>query len=183
MKQGHPRSVWKTDLDTLATALYVKTDDLLKESPQLAPWRPAGGICPKLTDAELVTLAVMQALRGFTSEARWLGLCPRSSAAPVPVPAQQPGYDEWVRDGDTDPALIGDVYHQHQRLDRRCLVVGSTRWNAAGPARQPNTTTWPDRARCGAAPRTPAGSGACSCTLIATLGGLPVAFALTGPSR
>ena len=29
-----------TDLDTLATALYVKTDDLLKESPHLAPWRP-----------------------------------------------------------------------------------------------------------------------------------------------
>ena len=28
------------DLDTLATALYVTTDDLLKESPQLAPYRP-----------------------------------------------------------------------------------------------------------------------------------------------
>jgi hypothetical protein len=30
------------------------------------------GIPPKLSDAELVTLAVMQALLGFTSEARWL---------------------------------------------------------------------------------------------------------------
>ena len=30
----------KTDLDTLATALYVRTDDLLKESPQLAPYAP-----------------------------------------------------------------------------------------------------------------------------------------------
>jgi len=54
------------DLDTLATALYVKTDDLLKESPQLAPWRPEVGIGPSLSDAELVTLAVMQALPGFT---------------------------------------------------------------------------------------------------------------------
>jgi hypothetical protein len=62
----------KTDLDTLATALYVRTDDLLKESPQLAPWRPGTGITPRLSDAELVTLAVMQALLGFTSEARWL---------------------------------------------------------------------------------------------------------------
>jgi hypothetical protein len=60
------------DLDTLATALYVRTDDLLKESPQLAPYRPEIGIGPKLSDAELVTLAVMQALLGFTSEARWL---------------------------------------------------------------------------------------------------------------
>ncbi|MFI2370124.1 IS982 family transposase, partial [Streptomyces sp. NPDC018833] len=34
----------KTELDSLATALYVKTDDLLKDSPHLAPWRPAVGI-------------------------------------------------------------------------------------------------------------------------------------------
>jgi hypothetical protein len=61
-----------TNLDTLATALYVRTDDLLKESPQLAPWRPAIGITPRLSDAELVTLSVMQALPGFTSETRWL---------------------------------------------------------------------------------------------------------------
>ena len=60
------------DLDTLATALYVKTDDLLKAAPDLAPWRPEVGIAPKLTDAELVTLAVMQALLGFTFESRWL---------------------------------------------------------------------------------------------------------------
>ncbi len=32
------------DLDTPATALYVRTDDLLKESPQLAPYRPKVGI-------------------------------------------------------------------------------------------------------------------------------------------
>jgi len=37
------------DLDTLATALYVKTDDLLKESRQLAPWRPEVGIGPSLS--------------------------------------------------------------------------------------------------------------------------------------
>jgi hypothetical protein len=41
-------------------------------STHLAPWRPRVGIAPRLSDAELVTLAVMQALLGFTSEARWL---------------------------------------------------------------------------------------------------------------
>jgi hypothetical protein len=46
--------------------------DLLKEAPDLAPWRPRVGIAPKLSDAELVTLAVIQALLGFTSEARWM---------------------------------------------------------------------------------------------------------------
>ena len=74
------------DLDTLATALYVRTDDLLKESPQLAPHRPEVGIGVQLSDAELVTLAVMQALLGFTSEARCRGT-PGSPAAPVPLPA------------------------------------------------------------------------------------------------
>ncbi|WP_411978192.1 hypothetical protein [Streptomyces scopuliridis] len=59
-------------LDTVATALYATTDDLLRERPDLAPWRPAVGIAPQLTDAELVTLAMMQATLGFTSEARWL---------------------------------------------------------------------------------------------------------------
>jgi hypothetical protein len=59
-------------MDSLATALYVTTDDLLQERPQLAPWRPRVGITPKLADAELVMLAVLQALLGYTSESRWL---------------------------------------------------------------------------------------------------------------
>lgn len=53
-------------------ALYVKIDDTLKGRPQLAPVRPATGIAPTLSDAELVTLAMMSALPGYTSERRWL---------------------------------------------------------------------------------------------------------------
>ena len=66
---SQPRSTPST---TGRPALYVTTDDLLKRAPHLAPWRPAVGIATKLSDAELVTLAVMQALLGFTSQARWL---------------------------------------------------------------------------------------------------------------
>ena len=58
------------DLDTLATALYVTTDDFLISNPRYRPWRPRVGIAPRLDDAELVTLVVLQALLGFTSEAR-----------------------------------------------------------------------------------------------------------------
>src|SRR4051812_5310407 len=64
--------VMDADLDTLALALYVKIDELLIGSPERTPWRPAVGIPPRISDAELVTLAVMQALLSFTSEARWL---------------------------------------------------------------------------------------------------------------
>lgn len=41
---------------------------LLKDSPHLAPWWPAVGIAPQLTDTEPVALATMQAMLGFTSE-------------------------------------------------------------------------------------------------------------------
>src|ERR1017187_304196 len=64
----NPEARVDADMDTLATALYVRTDDLLKDSPQLARWRPAAGIDPALSDAELGTLAVMQALLGYNSD-------------------------------------------------------------------------------------------------------------------
>ena len=60
------------DLDTLATGRYVTSDDFLADNPQYRPWRPRVGLAPRLTDAELVTLVVLQALLGFTSEARFL---------------------------------------------------------------------------------------------------------------
>jgi len=54
------------DLDTLATALYVRTDDLLKLYPEQVPYRPQVGIAPQISDAEVITLSVMQALLAFT---------------------------------------------------------------------------------------------------------------------
>ena len=50
--------------DTLATALHVRTDDLLKDHPHRIPWRPKVGIASVISDAEMVTLSVMQALLG-----------------------------------------------------------------------------------------------------------------------
>jgi hypothetical protein len=85
------------DLDSLATALYVKTDDLLKDSPHLAPWRPPVGIAPRLTDAELVTLAMMQAMLGFTSEAKWLRHSRAHLQRLFPYLPKQPGYNKLLR--------------------------------------------------------------------------------------
>jgi hypothetical protein len=84
-------------LDSLATALYVKTDDLLKDSPHLAPWRPAVGIVPRLTDAELVTLAMMQVMLGFTSEAKWLRHARAHLRHLFPYLPKQPGYNKRLR--------------------------------------------------------------------------------------
>jgi len=61
------------DLDTLATRLYVTIDDLLIDNPRWAPERPAVGIAPQLSDAELITLAVIQALLGYNKRLRRCG--------------------------------------------------------------------------------------------------------------
>ena len=79
------------DLDTLATALYVKTDDLLKAFPDQGPYRPQVGIAPKISDAEMLTLAVMQALLSHTSEARWLRHARKHLRHLFPYLPQQPG--------------------------------------------------------------------------------------------
>src|SRR5256886_1860192 len=85
------------ELDTLATALYVKIDDALKDNPGLAPRRPVVGICPKLSDAELLTLCVLQALGGFVSDARFLRHARAHLLGAFPYLPNQPGYNKRVR--------------------------------------------------------------------------------------
>ena len=85
------------DLDTLATALYVAADDLLIEHPEHLPDRPAGGFQPLISDAEIVTLAVMQALLGYTSERRWLRFAHQNLVVMFPHLPQQPGYNKRLR--------------------------------------------------------------------------------------
>jgi len=57
----------ENNIDTLATALYATCDDYLNAHPQLLPPRPKIGIQPRITDAEIITLAVMESLQGYTS--------------------------------------------------------------------------------------------------------------------
>ena len=78
------------DLDTLVTALYVKIDDMLVKDRR--PGHPA-----RLSQPELVCLAVAQALLGFHSEHRWIrfALCHLRGAFPY-LP-HQPGYNKRLR--------------------------------------------------------------------------------------
>src|SRR5674476_1693347 len=92
-----PEVLVDADLDTLATALYVRTDDLLKDNPHRIPWRPKVGITPLISDAEMVTRSVMQALLGYTSEARWLRLAGAHLRHLFPYLPQQPGYNKRLR--------------------------------------------------------------------------------------
>jgi hypothetical protein len=85
------------DLDTLATALYVFADDLLKDNPERVPPRPRVGIVPKISDAELLTLAVLQSLLGYPSERRWLRYAQAHLLSMFPDLPGQSGYTKRLR--------------------------------------------------------------------------------------
>lgn len=85
------------DLDTLCTALYARVDDELQMRPDLARERPAVGITPKLSDAELITLAVIQALLGFGSETRFLRYAQAHLRHLFPYLPNQSGYNKRLR--------------------------------------------------------------------------------------
>ncbi|MCW2940833.1 MAG: transposase family protein [Actinomycetia bacterium] len=80
-----------TDLDTLVTALYVKIDDDVAGIARL-PGRP-----PKLSHSELLCLAVMQAMLGYTSEARWLRYAREHLGGLFPFLPLQSGYNKRLR--------------------------------------------------------------------------------------
>ena len=61
-----------TDLGTLATALYVVVDGLLIAHPGWLPERQRVGIALKLSDAELIMLAVLYVLLGYNSERHFI---------------------------------------------------------------------------------------------------------------
>ena len=87
----------ENDIETLATALYVKIDDMLRDWPDLAPVRPAAGTPLTLSDAELLTMAVMSALLGFTSERRWLRYADKELTGMFPRTIGQSGWNKRVR--------------------------------------------------------------------------------------
>ncbi|GAC58120.1 putative transposase [Gordonia hirsuta DSM 44140 = NBRC 16056] len=86
-----------TDLDDLATALYVTCDDLLNAHPERRSPPPPGGFTARISDAELLTVATMQALLGYTSERRWLRFAHRNLRPLFPALPQQPGYNKRLR--------------------------------------------------------------------------------------
>ncbi|MET9183619.1 IS982 family transposase [Kitasatospora aureofaciens] len=169
------------DLDTLATALYVKTDDLLKDSPQFAPQRPAVGIVPQLSDAELVTLAMMQAMLGFTSEARWLRHAGAHLRHLFPYLPQQPGYNKRLRKAAELIRRVTRVLARDTTLWSDDVWVADSTPVECGRSRETvkrsDLAGWAQYGYCASHSRYFWGL---RLHLVCTLHGLPIAFALTG---
>jgi hypothetical protein len=91
------------DLDTLLTALYVEIDD------HVAVPRQGRGQRPRLTDAELICLAVAQVLLGFDSEHRWIRFAYCRLGHLFRYLPNQPGYHKRLRAA--APLLAAAISH------------------------------------------------------------------------
>ena len=168
------------DLDTLATALYVRIDDELKASPQLNPYRPMVGIAPRITNAELITVSVMQVLLGYHNESRWVRYARKSVIHLFPYLPKQPGYNKRLRALTTQLTHViavlvtdTDLWHHPIRIaDSTPVPCGMSRetaprsdldgWAGYGYRASHSRLFW------GLRPH-----------LVTTVHGLPVAFALS----
>lgn len=174
-----------TDLETLTTALYVTVDDLLIAHPHLAPPRPRVGLDPRTSDAEIITLALIQALLGHTSQRHWLRHARKHLTGVFPRIPGQSGFNKRLR------ALATTMSWLITALARSTRVWDDTLWlaetpppsNAPAPAPPSSDPSWPGGPATGTAPPTPASCDPLRLHLVATTSGLPVAWALTSPSH
>ena len=169
------------EIETLATALYVKIDDMLNDWPDLRPARPGTSTPLTLSDSELLTLAVMSALMGFTSERPWLRYANGHLAGMFPALIGQSGYNKRIRKASwlfirvirmlaMDTALWSDDVWV---VDSTPVECGRSRETV----RRSDVAGWAEYGYCASHSRFFWGL---RLHLVCTLSGLPVLFAIAG---
>lgn len=107
------------DLDLLLTTVFVTADDLLPERQNNA--------ARSVTDAELVTLCVAQAIMGIPSDRRFLAVAAKRLGHLFPRLPQQPGYFKRRRRlAETLEWLMGIFASQSPGFDDDLLLINST---------------------------------------------------------
>jgi hypothetical protein len=107
------------DLDTLCTTVYCTADDLLPERP--------GNARRRVTDAEVATLCVAQAIMGIPSDRRFLAVARRRLCHLFPELPEQPGYHKRrARLTETIEWLIGVFAAQSPGFHDDLLLIDST---------------------------------------------------------
>jgi hypothetical protein len=110
----------RADLDALVTALYVWLDDLL-------PKRSGPGAPPKLTDAELIALAVAQVFLDCPNDRKFLAFARWRLGHLFPYLPKQPGYNKRVRAAAPQIlAAINAIAFNSDAFCDRLLLLDST---------------------------------------------------------
>jgi transposase len=107
------------DLDTLCTVVYCTADDLLPEARKNARRR--------ITDAEVVTLCVAQAIMGIPSDRRFLAAARKRLLHLFPhLPGQSAYFKRRRRLADTIEWLLADFASQSPGASDGLLLIDST---------------------------------------------------------
>ena len=141
----------------------------------------SGRIAPELTEAELLTLAVLQALLGFTSEARFIRRAHAHLCPWFPFLPERPGYNKRLR-------RSGELFqHVIAHLSRACPSRNDDLWlvdstpvecgRSRETVKHSDLTGWATYGYCASRSRFFWGL---RLHLITTPSGLPVVYALAG---
>jgi hypothetical protein len=107
------------DLDLLLTTVFCTADDLLPDR--------RGNAARRVTDAEVVTLCVAQAIMGIPSDRRFLAVARKRLGHLFPELPQQPGYFKRRRRcADTLEWLLGVFASHSPGSQDDLLLVDST---------------------------------------------------------
>jgi hypothetical protein len=107
------------DLDLLLTTVFCTADDLLPDRP--------GNAARRVTDAEVVTLCVAQAIMGIPSDRRFLAVAAKQLGHLFPQLPRQPGYFKRRRRcADALEWLLGVFASQSPGSEDNLLLVDST---------------------------------------------------------
>lgn len=172
-----------TGLEALATALYVTVDDLLKDHPEVLPPRPRVGITAVTSDAEIITLAVLQALLGYTSVTRWIRHLTTDTdlRSMFPQVPGQSGYNKRLHKLTATMTWVCAALRRGTRIhDDTLWLVDSTPVECARSrptVKRSETAGWAEYGYCASHSRFFWGL---RLHLVTTVHGLPVGWALTG---
>ncbi|HEY8865500.1 MAG TPA: IS982 family transposase [Solirubrobacteraceae bacterium] len=107
------------DLDLLLIAVFCSADDLLPEKAKNAR--------RSVTDAEVVTVCVAQAIMGITSDERFLAVAAKRLAHLFPKLPKRPGYHKRrARLSDVIEALIAEFARHSPGWEDDLLLIDST---------------------------------------------------------
>src|SRR6266699_3509651 len=184
-REGDPRRVTGREPSNRVGQIQWPPPGRSHDRQRAAIWPPAGSFSrpssPRISDAELVTLAVLQALRGFPSEARWLRHARDHLRHLFPYLPAQPGYNKRLRRlAGTVAWLIGVLARDTSLWADDVWVVDSTPvecGRSKETARRSDLAGWAEYGYCASHSRYFWGL---RLHILATLHGLPVGFALTG---
>lgn len=169
------------DLDSLVTRLYVTVDDLLIRFPQWTPRRPVVGIAPQLSDAELVTLAVVQVLLRYNTEARFVRYARAHLRPWFPYLPNRSGYNKRLRrSAELLSHVIGWLARNSPSWDDDLWLVDSTPVECARSRQTAQRSDLGGWAEYGYSPSHSRYFWGLRLHLVATPAGLPIGFALAG---